>query len=159
MHSHKCGLTIDHTFSLSSFQIKLLVYIVKSFFRVCIINQSSYHTTHFQRVTTKQYWLIYNSYQEYSHVQSYYQTVLNTFSRYSMDAWAGRKILKRKFQGENVKCWHVQIKQITLPSTILEFPWLVIGDFTEENSLLLPKRKLGPLNTEGSQEIWNLPRP
>ena len=76
-----------------------------------------------------------------------------------MDTWTGRKILKRKFQSENVKNWHVQNNQITLPSTILGFPWLVIDHFTEENSLPLPKRKLGPLNTEGPQEIWNLPGP
>ena len=49
-----------------------------------------------------------------------------------MDTWTGRKILKRKFLKENVQSWHKQIKQITLASTILEFPWLVIDDFTEK---------------------------
>ena len=76
-----------------------------------------------------------------------------------MDIWTSRKILKRKLQSENVESRHVEMKQITLPSTILGFPWLVIDDFTEENSLPLPKKKLGPFNTEGPQEIWNLPRP
>ena len=49
------------------------------------------------------------------------------------------------------------MKQIILPSTILEFTWLAIDSFIEENSSTfpLPKKKLGPHNTEGSQEIWN----
>ena len=53
------------------------------------------------------------------------------------------------------------MKQIILPSTILEFTQLVIYGFMEENGLAppLPKRKLGPPNTEGPQEIWNLPSP
>ena len=40
-------------------------------------------------------------------------------------------------------------------STILEFTWLVIDDFIEENSPAspLPKRKLGPHNAKGPQEI------
>ena len=46
------------------------------------------------------------------------------------------------------------MKQIILPSTILELTWLVIDDFMEENDLTspLPKRKLGPPNTEAPQE-------
>ena len=41
------------------------------------------------------------------------------------------------------------MKQIILPSTILEFTWLVIDGFMEENgvALLSQKRKLGPSNT------------
>ena len=52
------------------------------------------------------------------------------------------------------------MKQIISPLTILESTWLVIDDFMEENGLApLPKKKLGPPNTEGPQEIWNIPSP
>ena len=47
------------------------------------------------------------------------------------------------------------MKQIILPSAILEFTLLVIDGFMEENGLAPPppKRKLGLPNTERSQEI------
>ena len=51
------------------------------------------------------------------------------------------------------------MKQIILPSTNFEFTWLVIDGFMEEKSPLSQKRKLGFPNTEGPEEIWNLPSP
>ena len=47
------------------------------------------------------------------------------------------------------------MKQIILPSTILEFTQLVIDGFMEETGLASPlqKRKLGPPNTEDPQEM------
>ena len=56
------------------------------------------------------------------------------------------------------------MKKIILPSTILEFTWLVIDSFMEENGLapLFPqKRNYVPQTpkTEGHQEIWNFPSP
>ena len=47
------------------------------------------------------------------------------------------------------------MKQIILPSSILEFTWLDIDGFMEENDLapLPQKRKLGPPNTEAPQQI------
>ena len=51
------------------------------------------------------------------------------------------------------------MNQTILPSTIIEFLRLVIYGFMKENGLTshLSKRKLGPCNTEGPQEIWNFP--
>ena len=50
------------------------------------------------------------------------------------------------------------MKQIILPSSVLEFTWLAIDGFMEENGLApLSQRELGPSNTEGPEEIWNLP--
>ena len=48
------------------------------------------------------------------------------------------------------------MKQKSLSATVLEFTWLVIADFMKENGPVypIPKRKLGPPDTEGSQEIW-----
>ena len=54
------------------------------------------------------------------------------------------------------------MKQIILPSTVLEFTWFAIDDSMEENGLAhlpLQKRKLRPPNKKGSQEIWNFPSP
>ena len=52
------------------------------------------------------------------------------------------------------------MRQIILPSTILEFTWLVIDGFKEENGLaLLLGEKLGPPNTEAPQKIWIFPAP
>ena len=58
-----------------------------------------------------------------------------------MNTWTDRKLSKRKFQSKSVKSWHVHIKQITLPSTVLEFTWLVIDGFMEENGLVLSPKK------------------
>ena len=51
------------------------------------------------------------------------------------------------------------MNQTILSSTIIEFMRSVIDGFMEENCLTshLSKRKLGPCNTEGPQEIWNFP--
>ena len=98
----------------------------KSFFRVHITQYWQ-----FQRVTTKQYWLIQSSYQTvFTLSQSYYQTVVNTFFRVSVDTWTDRK-----FSNSQVKLRKVSMQQIILPSTIIEFTWLVIDAFMKENRL------------------------
>ena len=48
-----------------------------------------------------------------------------------MNTWTDRKFSNRKFPSE--KSWHTHMKPIILPSTILEFAWLVIDGFMEEN--------------------------
>ena len=52
------------------------------------------------------------------------------------------------------------MQQIVSKSTVLEFTWLVIGCFLEENSLVypLPKKKLVPPNTEGPREMSPPPK-
>ena len=48
--------------------------------------------------------------------------------------------------------------QIILPSIILEFPWLVIDGFMEDNGLAPSSLKeISSPNTEVPQETWNLP--
>ena len=65
-----------------------------------------------------------------ANVKSYYQ-----HSRVWMDTWTERKVLNRKFPSKNEKSWHKHMKQIILPSTVLEFTWLAIDGFMEENGL------------------------
>ena len=70
--------------------------------------QSSYHTIlHFQRVkrvTTKQYWLIWSSYETvFTLSQSYCHTVINTFLKFSMETWTEIKFSRRKFPIKTVK--------------------------------------------------------
>ena len=58
------------------------------------------------------------------------------------------------------KSQHIHMKQITLPSTTLDFIWLVIDSFIEENGLApppSPKKEILSPNTGGPQEIWNFP--
>ena len=60
-----------------------------------------------------------------------------------MDTWIDKKFLKRKFPSKSVKIYQAHMKQIILRSTVLEFTWLVIDCFMEENGLasLSQKRK------------------
>ena len=52
------------------------------------------------------------------------------------------------------------MKQIILPSTVFEFTWLVIDGIMEENGIAsFSKKEIRTPNTEGHQEIWNIPRP
>ena len=54
---------------------------MKTFFRVHITQY-----WHFQRVTIKQYWLIHSTYETvFTLSQNYYQTIVKTFERVSMD--------------------------------------------------------------------------
>ena len=48
------------------------------------------------------------------------------------------------------------MKQIILPSAVIEFTWLIIDGLMEENAPS-PKKEIRTLNTEGPQEIWNIP--
>ena len=50
------------------------------------------------------------------------------------------------------------MKQITLPWSFLEFTWLVIDGFMEENSLALFLKK-GPTHYRTFQEVWNFCSP
>ena len=58
-----------------------------------------------------------------------------------MDTWTDRKFSKKKFQSKNVKSWHAQMMQIILPSTVLEFLWLIIDGSMEEDGLASSLRK------------------
>ena len=125
---------------------------VKTFFRIQITQY-----WHFQGVTTKEYWPILISYQKvFILSQSYYQTVVNPYMRVWMDTLTDRKFLNRTFPGKSEKSQHTHMKQKSLSATVLEFTWLVIANFMKENgpAYPIPKRKLGPPDTEGSQEIW-----
>ena len=49
------------------------------------------------------------------------------------------------------------MKQIILPSSVLEFTWFVIDGSMEKNGLAhfpLQKSKLSPPSKKGPQEIW-----
>ena len=65
--------------------------------------------------------------------QNYYQTIVNTFLRFSMDTWRDRKFSKRKFPSNSEKSYHAHIIQIIFPSTVLEFTLLVIDGFMEDS--------------------------
>ena len=59
---------------------------------------------HFQRVTNKYYRLIQSSYQTvFTLLQNYYQAILNTFLRVSMDTRTDRKFSNRKFPSKSDK--------------------------------------------------------
>ena len=75
-----------------------------------------------------------------------------------MDTWTNRKFSNWKFPSKSEKSWHTHMKQINFPLTFLKFTWLAIDGFKEKKTFL-PKRKLGPPNTKGPQEIWNFPSP
>ena len=60
-----------------------------------------------------------------------------------MDTSTDRKLSNRKFSSKSEKSWgtHTHIKQIILPSTILEFPLLVSDGFMEGNGLAPSSKK------------------
>ena len=88
-----------------------------------ISDNTQYHTImewHFQRVTTKQHWLIENSYLTvFTLSQIYYQTIVNTILRVWMDNWTDN-FSNGKSSTRSEKSKHTHIKQITLPSNVLE---------------------------------------
>ena len=53
-----------------------------------------------------------------------------------MDVWTDRKFSDRKLPSKSDKSYPADIKQLILPSTILEFKLLVIDDFMEENAIV-----------------------
>ena len=59
-----------------------------------------------------------------------------------MDTWTDKKFSSGKFSTKSEKSKHAHMKQIILPSTILDFTWLVIDGFIE-------------VLTERPKEIWN----
>ena len=58
-----------------------------------------------------------------------------------MDTWIDRKFSNRELLSKGEKSYHTHMKQIISPLTILEFTWLVIEGFIEENGLAFPLPK------------------
>ena len=80
---------------------------------------------HWELYTTKQYWLIENSYRTVLTLsQSYYQTLVNTFLKVWMDTWTDKEFSNREFSTNSKKSKHTHIKQINLSSNIIEFTGL-----------------------------------
>ena len=78
-------------------------------------------------------------------------TVVNTFLRVSTDTWIDTKFPKRK-------CTH-EADNFAINCSF-EFTWLVIDGLMEENGWApSPKIEIRTPNTEGLQEIWNIPSP
>ena len=74
-----------------------------------------------------------------------------------MDTWVDKKLSNKTFSFKSEKSdkWN-----IILLSTTLEFTWLVVGLYGKKwPSPSVPKRKLGPPNKDGPQEIWHFPSP
>ena len=87
---------------------------------------------HWELYTTKQYWLIENSYRTVLTLsQSYYQTLVNTFLKVWMDTWTDKEFSNREFSTNSKKSKHTHIKQINLPSNIIEFTSLHDGMVTD----------------------------
>ena len=127
---------------------------VKTFFRVHITQYHTIHNItqwwHFQRVTNKEYWLIEKPYQTvFTLSQIYYQAIVNTFSRVWIDTWTDKEFPNGKFSTRSEKSKHAHIKQIILPSTILEFTslhdWSLMALWKKMAEPSLPKRILVPL--------------
>ena len=82
---------------------------------------------------------------------SYYQTIVNTFLRVWVDTWTERKVLNRKFPSKNEKSWHKHMKQIILPSTVLELymigHWWLYG---RKWHSLSPKKEIRSPQNRGS---------
>ena len=93
--------------------------------------------------------------------QSYYEIIINIFLGAWKKTWTERKFSNRKFPGKSEKSYHTHMKQIILSSTVLEFKWLVIDGFMEENGLDLPfaKRKLCPPIKKVPKKFEILPAP
>ena len=78
-----------------------------------------------------------------------------------MDTWTDKKFSNGKFLAKSEKSKYTHIKQIILSSTILEFTWLVIDSFMEENGLdpspkkdiTSPQYRRSPRNLEFSQSL------
>ena len=108
----------------------------------------SHNNGTFKRVTTKQYWLIENSYQTvFTLSQIYYQTIVNTILRVWMDNWTDN-FSNGKFSTRSEKSKHTHIKQITLPSNVLEvtslYDWSLMALWNKMAEPFLPKRILVP---------------
>ena len=76
--------------------------------------------------------------------QSYYQTIVNTFWEFEwlLELTESSQTGNSKVKWE--KLAYMLMKLIILPSTILDFTWVVSNGFMEENGLvaLLPEKKL-----------------